>query len=430
MNILVVGRGGREHAICQKLSVSESVNNVFCAPGNDGMKGDATLVSIDEMNFSALVEFVEKEKIDFTIVGPENPLLAGIVDYFQERKLAIFGPTKKAAEIEGSKAFAKQLMSKYHIPTATFATFTDLQAAKDYVEQQGVPIVIKADGLAAGKGVVIPHTLEEAYRTLEEMLVHKRFGEASTKVVIEEFLEGEEYSLMSFVNGDKIYPLAIAQDHKRAFDGDQGPNTGGMGAYSPVPHIGEDVIDRTLASIVKPVAEAMISENRSFTGILYAGLILTTEGPKVIEFNARFGDPETQVVLPRLQNDLAQVIQGVLAREEVSMEWDENVMLGVVLAAKGYPNAYEKGLVIEGVSSISEDAYVFHAGTKLKDGQFLSNGGRVLLVGAKNTTINQARKAVYQELEQVSTDAFFYRNDIGERAIKNVSSSFERTHTR
>ncbi|WP_335869413.1 phosphoribosylamine--glycine ligase [Bacillus sp. 2205SS5-2] len=428
MNILVIGRGGREHAVCQKLSESESVNRVFCAPGSEAMRQAAQPVPIDEMNFSELVKFVRRENVDLTIVGPENPLLAGIVDYFQEQNLAIFGPTQAAAEIEGSKAFAKNLMKKYDIPTAQYETFTDLDKAKRYIEKQGLPIVIKADGLAAGKGVVIPTTLAEAFSTLEEMLVNQRFGEASSKVVIEEFLKGEEFSFMSLVNGEKVYPMAIAQDHKRAFDGDQGPNTGGMGAYSPVPHITDEVLKTALDRIVKPVAEALVKEKRLFSGVLYAGLILTEQGPKVIEFNARFGDPETQVVLPRLKNDLGSVFCSVLTEEDVTLEWEPQAVLGVVLASKGYPNEYATGIEVEGLRELSKETLVFHAGTKIEKDKILSNGGRVLLVGVKADSIQLAYTKVYKELMKLSIDPFFYRSDIGKRAITgDVSSFFEHT---
>jgi len=300
MNVLVIGRGGREHAICRKVSESPLVEQVFAAPGNAGMSDCATCIEINEHEQDQLVEFAKQNDIGLTIIGPEVPLLEGLANRFRAESLLVFGPNKEAAEIEGSKSFAKSLMKKYQIPTAEYEVFTEFDQAKDYVLEKGAPIVIKADGLAAGKGVVVANTIEEAVSTLEEFLLQNKFGSSSAKVVVEEFLEGEEFSFMAFVNGTNLVPLEIAQDHKRAFDGDQGPNTGGMGAYSPVPFISQDTIHQAYETILKPVTEALVLENRSFTGILYAGLIHTASGPKVIEFNARFGDPETQVVLPRM----------------------------------------------------------------------------------------------------------------------------------
>lgn len=420
MKVLVIGKGGREHAIAWKLSESPSVTRLFVAPGNVGMRELATCVPIDEMDIEALVTFAKEERIDLTIVGPEAPLLAGVVDAFQKEDLRVFGPTKEAAFIEGSKSYAKYIMEKYDIPTAKSATFENATDAINYIDKHGAPIVIKADGLAAGKGVVVAMTKEEALEAVHEMMVESKFGEASSQVVIEEYLEGEEFSLMAFVNGEAVYPMVIAQDHKRAFDGDQGPNTGGMGAYSPVPQIAENVVKESIKTILYPTASGLVKEGRSFCGILYAGLMLTKDGPKVIEFNARFGDPETQVVLPRLENDLAEVIVNVLDKKEMELKWSDKHVLGVVMAAKGYPNEYEKGYEITGLSDI--DCYVFHAGTEEKDGKTVTNGGRVLLVAAEGEELVKAQQKAYEQLEKVQCDNLFNRTDIGNKAIQHAFS--------
>lgn len=419
MNVLVIGRGGREHALAWKFAQSEQVETVYVAPGNDGMKDVATLVSIDENDFDALIQFVKENNIGLTFVGPEIPLMNGIVDRFEEEGLRIFGPNKAAAVIEGSKAFTKELMKKYNIPTAAYDTFTNYEEAAAYIQKVGAPIVIKADGLAAGKGVTVAMTLEEALQAAKEMLEDAKFGEASKKVVIEEFLEGQEFSLMTFVKDTKVYPMVIAQDHKRAFDGDQGPNTGGMGAYSPVPQIPNSAVERAVETVLYPTAEAMKQEGRSFTGILYAGLILTNDGPKVIEFNARFGDPETEVVLPRLQSDLVDVCNDLLDEKELTLQWSEEAVIGVVLASKGYPETYEKGAVIRGLDTL-QDVIVFHAGTAVKDGEFVTNGGRVLFVACKEKDLQTAQEKVYAEIAKVESDGLFYRSDIGHRAIVKV----------
>lgn len=346
MNVLVIGRGGREHALAWKFAQSEKVEKVYVAPGNEGMRDVATPVDIDENDFDALVLFAKENNVELTFVGPEIPLMNGIVDRFKEEGLRVFGPNKAAAVIEGSKAFTKELMKKYDIPTAAYETFTDYEEAVQYIQKVGAPIVIKADGLAAGKGVTVAMSLEEALQAVKEMLQDVKFGAASKKVVIEEFLDGQEFSLMAFVNGTTVHPMVIAQDHKRAFDGDKGPNTGGMGAYSPVPQIPESAVQEAIQTVLHPTAKAMIEENRSFTGILYAGLILTNDGPKVIEFNARFGDPETEVVLPRLENDLVDVCNAVLDESELTLQWSEEAVIGVVLASKGYPEAYKKVILL------------------------------------------------------------------------------------
>lgn len=419
MKVLVVGKGGREHAICRKVSESPLVTEVLAAPGNPGMADCAKLVAINETELDQLVSFAKEEQIGLTIIGPEVPLLEGLADRFIEEGLKVFGPSKAAAIVEGSKSFAKDLMKKYGIPTAKYETFSEYEEAREYLGEVGAPIVIKADGLAAGKGVVVAMTVKEAETALREMLLNSKFGEASASVVMEQFLTGEEFSLMAFVNGGNVIPLEIAQDHKRAFDGDKGPNTGGMGAYSPVPHIRKESIQVALEQILQPAAIAMEMEGRSFTGILYAGLIETAEGPKVIEFNARFGDPETQVILPRMKSDLVQVILEVLEGNKPEIEWHEEAMIGVVVAANGYPEEYEKGAVLKGIKNISQ---VFHAGTaKNADGEFITNGGRVLLVGAKADSLKEAQQKVYAELEKLDCPETFYRKDIGSRAIGHVS---------
>lgn len=418
MNILVIGRGGREHAVAWKFSRSESVEEVFAAPGNDGMKDVATLVDIQETDHEKLVQFAKERGIDLTFVGPEASLLDGIANTFQEAGLTIFAPTKEAALIEGSKSFAKDLMKRYHIPTADYESFDNYESARAYVEQKGAPIVIKADGLAAGKGVTVAMTKEEALDALEEMMRDQKFGEASEQVVIEEFLDGEEFSLMAFVHGEKVYPMVISQDHKRAYDNDEGPNTGGMGAYSPVPQIPQKMVDDAIKTILKKAARALVKEGRPFTGILYGGLIATADGPRVIEFNARFGDPETQVILPRLKNDLAQVLLDVMQGKDPNLEWTEEGVIGVVLASKGYPGSYGKGKPIQGLDQLHEDTLVFHAGTKESESGFVTNGGRVLLAARMHKDLNKAREEVYQEMEKLFSDDVFYRRDIGQRAFK------------
>ena len=414
MKLLIIGSGGREHAIAKKLLESPKVSTVFCARGNAGMKKDGiSLVDIPENNHQALISFAQEKDIDWTFVGPEIPLLDGIVDAFQAAGLKIFGPTKAAAIIEGSKEFAKKLMKDNAIPTADYAVFTDYQAACAYVEEKGVPIVIKADGLAAGKGVTVALTLADAVQALTEMMTDHRFGKSGEKVVIEEFLSGEEFSLLAFVKNEKVYPMVIAQDHKRAYDNDQGPNTGGMGAYSPVPQIPAEMIDRAVEKILKPAATGMVKNGTPFNGVLYAGLIATEDGPKVIEFNARFGDPETQVVLPRLTSDLAQIIEDLLTDHEPELTWNDQASVGVVLAANGYPDDYQTGM---DVPDFADQAEIYYAGVTEKNGTLQSSGGRVLLVGAQSATNESAQKKVYQILENIDTTDYFYRQDIGEKA--------------
>lgn len=416
MKVLVIGSGGREHAIAKKFNEAPSVEKVYVAPGNDGMRGDAELVAIDALDFEGLIAFAKEHMIDLTFVGPEQPLAAGIVDEFEAAGLTIFGPSKVAAQIEGSKSYAKEIMKKYNIPTAAYETFTEAEPAIAYIKKQGAPIVVKADGLAAGKGVIVAMTEQEAIDAVNDMIGNQLFGDSSSRVVIEEFLDGEEFSFMSFVHKGQIYPMVIAQDHKRAYDGDQGPNTGGMGAYSPVPQIPQEVVSQAYIDIVEPTVKAMEEEGASFTGILYAGLILTKNGPKVIEFNARFGDPETQVVLPRMASDFGAFMKALMEEKYFDLQWHDDTMLGVVVAAEGYPGDVVTGNVLPDLSDVILPVY--HAGTQLVDGKFVGNGGRVLLVAAQAATLKEAQEKVYAELGKKSWDNFFFRKDIGWRTFK------------
>ncbi|MEG3240567.1 phosphoribosylamine--glycine ligase [Streptococcus suis] len=420
MKLLVVGSGGREHAIAKKLLESEQVEQVFVAPGNDGMTLDGIkLVNIGISEHSALINFAKENDIAWIFVGPDDALAAGIVDDFERAGLKAFGPSRLAAELEWSKDFAKQIMVKYGIPTAAFGTFSNFEEAKSYIEEQGAPIVVKADGLALGKGVVVAETVEQAVEAAREMLLDNKFGDSGARVVIEEFLAGEEFSLFALVNGDQFYILPTAQDHKRAFDGDQGPNTGGMGAYAPVPHLPQNVVDTAVDTIVKPILEGMIAEGRSYLGVLYAGLILTDQGPKVIEFNARFGDPETQIILPRLTSDFAQNIDDILHKRPTQLTWlDSGVTLGVVVASNGYPLDYEKGVALP--AKTEGDLTTYYAGARFAENSraLLSNGGRVYMLVTTADTVQEAQEKIYSELQNQDTTGLFYRTDIGSKAVK------------
>lgn len=420
MKLLVVGSGGREHAIAKKLLESKRVDRVFVAPGNDGMTLDGLdLVNIGISEHSELITFAKDNDIAWTFVGPDDALAAGIVDDFNQAGLKAFGPSRLAAELEWSKDFAKEIMTKYQVPTAAYQTFTDFKEAKAYIEEKGAPIVVKADGLALGKGVVVAETVEQAIEAAHDMLLDNKFGESGARVVIEEFLDGEEFSLFAFVNGDQYYLMPTAQDHKRAYDGDKGPNTGGMGAYAPVPHLPQSVVDTAVETIVKPVLKGMIAEGRPYLGILYCGLILIEEGPKVIEFNARFGDPETQVILPRLTSDFAQNITDMLDDKETEFNWTESgVTLGVVVASDGYPLAYEKGVTLP--EKTQGDLITYYAGAKFAENgkDLLSNGGRVYMLVTTADTVPAAQESIYTELAQQNTDGLFYRTDIGNKAVK------------
>lgn len=414
MKILVIGKGGREHAIAWKAAQSQLVEKVFVAPGNDGMKQQFETVNIDEKDNDKIVQWSKENAIDLVIIGPEAALQNGLSDDLKKNNIKVFGPSQTATQIESSKEFAKELMKKYHIPTADFATFSDYEEAKKYLDEHGAPIVIKYDGLAAGKGVVVAMTMEEADQALRDMLLDTKFGKG--KVVIEEFLQGPEFSLLTLVNGKQVVPLVIAQDHKRAFDGDKGPNTGGMGAYSPVPIIPQSVIDESVEKIMKPVAAAMVAEGKSFCGVLYGGLMLTQNGPKVIEFNARFGDPETEVVLPKIKSDLVQHILDVLDNKATQVEFYDETFLGVVLSSNGYPGSYDKGVAINGLENVKQ--LVFHMGTAYKDGTWVTSGGRVLFVVGKGKDIYEARKDAYDGVSKIKSEGLFFRSDIGFQSCK------------
>lgn len=419
MKLLVVGSGGREHAIAKKLLESQGVEQVFVAPGNDGMTLDGLdLVNIGISEHSRLIEFAKENDVAWSFIGPDDALAAGIVDDFNQAGLKAFGPSRLAAELEWSKDFAKEIMVKYGVPTAAYGTFSDFEEAKVYIEKQGAPIVVKADGLALGKGVVVAETVEQAVEAAHDMLLDNKFGDSGARVVIEEFLDGEEFSLFAFVNGDKFYILPTAQDHKRAYDGDKGPNTGGMGAYAPVPHLPQSVVDQSVETIIKPVLKGMIAEGRPYLGVLYAGLILTADGPKVIEFNSRFGDPETQIILPRLTSDFAQNITDILDKKEPAITWlDEGVTLGVVVASEGYPLDYEKGLPLP--EKTEGDIITYYAGAKFAENSraLLSNGGRVYMLVTTADTVSAAQKKIYDQLKKQDSTGLFYRHDIGGKAL-------------
>jgi phosphoribosylamine--glycine ligase len=421
MKILVVGRGGREHALCEKIASSPLVDKVFVAPGNPGMRSVAITVPYLEDDQEGLVRFARQHNLDLVVIGPEKPLVDGLADRFLEEGIPVFGPSPRAAQIEGSKSFAKALMAKYGIPTADYREFTAYTEARSYLEQSPVPIVIKADGLAAGKGVVVAHTKRQAQESLEEMLQGKKFGEASSKVIIEECLQGEEFSLMALVQGELVVPLDVAQDHKRALDGNQGPNTGGMGAYSPVPQIPSGVVEQAIAEILEPTAKALVLEGRPFTGVLYAGLMLTSEGPKVIEFNARFGDPETQVLLPRLESDLVAAMLAVLAGERPKLKWSSQGMVGVVVASKGYPGPVQGGVLLPSFRFEGGSVSVYYSGVAEKEEGLVSAGGRVYLAGCLGDNLREAQQKVYDFLCQYDQPEFFYRRDIGQACLDSAA---------
>jgi phosphoribosylamine--glycine ligase len=418
VRVLVVGSGGREHTIIWALKKSPKVKEVYCAPGNAGIAQIAECLPIGVNQFEEIAQFAVDHVVDLVVVGPEDPLFEGLVDYLEERNVAVFGPRKNAAIIEGSKVFTKDLMKKFNIPTAAYEAFTDFDAAIDYLYKQKAPIVIKADGLAAGKGVTVAATLEEAEKALREIMVDKVFGDAGDQVVIEECLIGQEMSILAFVDGTVVRPMVPSQDHKPVFDNDAGPNTGGMGTYSPVPHIPQSVVDEAIETILIPTAQAMAEEGRYFRGVLYAGLMLTENGPKTIEFNCRFGDPETQVVLPRLETDLVDIflaaVNGRLGDMDIS--WSEKSAVCVVLASGGYPGPYEKGIPIKGLDDV-EQSIVFHAGTASKDGQIVTSGGRLLGVTALGESIADARAKAYADVERIQYEGKHFRTDIAKRAL-------------
>ena len=422
MKVLVIGSGGREHALVWKISQSQMVSEIFCAPGNPGIEDKASLVDIKADDIDGLLNFAKDKKIDLTIVGPELPLTLGIVDLFEGAGLKIFGPSKKAAELEKSKAFSKDLLRKYKIPSANYKLFTSSQSAGEYLKDQKFPIVIKADGLAAGKGVIICDSLESAEQAAEEILVKKLFGSAGNKIVIEEFLEGEEVSVLAFSDGNNIVPLEPAQDHKAIYDGNRGPNTGGMGAYSPAPIFTDTLAEEILENILKPTIKAMALEGRAYKGILYAGLMIIREEPKVLEFNVRFGDPETQPILMRMESDIVPLflaaIEGRLDSQKI--KWRKDASVCVVMASAGYPGSYPKGEKILGVDKLrnSSNTVVFHAGTKKVDNKLVTNGGRVLGVTSLGNTVSEAIKNSYRAVSKISWENVYYRRDIGKKGVK------------
>ena len=417
MKVLIVGSGGREHAIATAVAASAKVDKIYCAPGNAGIGEIAECVSIGAMEFDKLVDFAKKEKIDLTIIGMDDPLVGGVVDAFEAEGLRVFGPRKNAAILEGSKAFSKDLMKKYDIPTASYENFDSAEEAIAYLEKADFPIVLKADGLALGKGVLICNTLEEAKDGVKSIMLDKQFGSAGNKLVIEEFMTGREVSVLSFVDGKTIKTMTSAQDHKRALDGDQGLNTGGMGTFSPSPFYTDEVKAFCEEKIYQPTMDAMKAEGRDFTGILFVGLMITEDGPRVLEYNARFGDPEAQVVLPRMKNDIIDVIDACIdgKLDQIDLQFEDNAAVCVVLASDGYPEHYEKGKLITGLEEFSdkEGYYAFHAGTKMTDEGIVTNGGRVLGITAKGATLKEARANAYKATEWVKFDNKYMRNDIG-----------------
>ncbi|MCI9398825.1 MAG: phosphoribosylamine--glycine ligase [Lachnospiraceae bacterium] len=424
MKVLIVGSGGREHAIAASVAKSPKVDKIFCAPGNAGIGQIAECVPIGAMEFDKLTAFAKEQAVDFTIIGMDDPLVGGIVDAFEAEGLKVFGPRKNAAILEGSKAFSKDLMKKYQIPTAAYENFDDAKQALAYLEQANFPIVLKADGLALGKGVLICHTLEEAKKGVQSIMLDKQFGTAGNRMVIEEFMTGREVSVLSFVDGKTIKTMTSAQDHKRAMDGDQGLNTGGMGTFSPSPFYTQEVDDFCKKYIYQATVDAMAAEGRPFQGIIFFGLMLTSNGPKVLEYNARFGDPEAQVVLPRMKNDIIEVMEACVegTLDQVDLQFEDNAAVCVVLASDGYPVKYEKGMEIKGLEQFEgkEGYYCFHAGTKLDEtGRFVTNGGRVLGITAKGATLKEARANAYQAAEWVTFDNKYMRHDIG-KAIDEV----------
>ena len=422
MNVLIIGSGGREHALAWKVAQDPRVEKVFVAPGNAGTAVEAKCenVAIDVLAIEQLADFAEKN-VALTIVGPEAPLVKGVVDLFRSRKLDIFGPTAAAAQLEGSKAFTKDFLARHQIPTADYQNFTEIEPALAYLHEKGAPIVIKADGLAAGKGVIVAMTLSEAEDAVRDMLAGNAFGEAGSRVVIEEFLDGEEASFIVMVDGENVLPMATSQDHKRVGDGDSGPNTGGMGAYSPAPVVTADVYQRVMDEVIYPTVRGMASEGNVYTGFLYAGLMIDKAGkPKVIEFNCRFGDPETQPIMCRLESSLVLLVEAALAKalDKVEATWDPRPTVGVVLAAGGYPGDYAKGDVIIGLDEAAKlDGKVFHAGTKLSDGQIVTAGGRVLCATAIGASVADAQQQAYRLAEKIRWNGMFHRHDIGYRAI-------------
>ena len=420
MKVCVIGNGGREHALAWRLSISPSVTKVYAIPGSAAMSDCAELVGIDWQQSDHLISFLKDNQVDLVVVGPEAPLVAGLADTLNKAGIPVFGPSKAAAQLEGSKVFAKDLMKKYNIPTTAYGVFHKVDEAKEFIAQTGAPIVVKADGLAAGKGVVVAMTIDEANAAVEDMLSGNRFGEAGSTVVIEEFMEGEEASLLAFVDGKTVVPMIASQDHKRIFDGDKGPNTGGMGTYAPAPVLTDALRDEAMKTILEPMVEAMQKEGMPYVGCLYAGLMITPKGPKVVEFNARFGDPETQVVLPLLDSDLGQIMMacatGTLTADMV--KWKDSSAACVILASKGYPETSSKGDVLHGDIKQHDTTIVFHSGTKLVGDEYVTNGGRVLGVVGLGKDLRTALDRAYGRIEHIDFEGMQYRTDIGAKAFK------------
>jgi len=420
MKLLVIGSGGREHALAWRLAQAPGLQKIYVAPGNAGTAHRIEMENLPITDPEALADFAEKEKIHLTVVGPEAPLAAGVVNVFRARGLKIFGPTKEAAQLESSKDFAKRFMARHNIPTATFETFSDTVAAHAYIDRKGAPIVIKADGLAAGKGVVVAMTVDEAHRAIDDMLSGNKLGDAGARVVIEDFLDGEEASFIVMVDGKNVLPLASSQDHKRIFDGDTGPNTGGMGAYSPAPVVTPEIHARAMREIILPTVRGMAADGMPYTGFLYAGLMIGKDGSvKTVEFNCRMGDPETQPIMMRLKSDLLTLVEHAIAGklDQIEAEWDRRVALGVVLAAANYPDTPRKGDVISGLPGENENVCVFHAGTDEHEGRIVTSGGRVLCVTALGENVKQAQKLAYETITGIHFDGMQFRRDIGHRAV-------------
>jgi len=423
MNVLVIGSGGREHTLCWKIKQGADVKNIYCAPGNGGTAIDAVNVDLDVSEHGKVIDFCREKKIDLVVVGPEAPLAVGITDDLEKEGINVFGPSYAAARMESSKIFAKELMGRYNIPTAAFRIFDDFEKAEEYIKEKGVPIVVKAYGLAAGKGVIVAEKTEEAIDAARDMLVKRTFGSAGDKIIVEEFLTGEEASILVITDGENIIPLVSSQDHKRVYDGDQGPNTGGMGAYSPAPVISDDLYKKVIETIVRPTIDGLKNEGIQYKGVLYVGLMIAEGVPKVLEYNVRFGDPETQVILPRMRSDLADLLLSA-AKGDLSgktVEWDERDCVCVVLASGGYPGSYENGKKITGIGEAEEEgAVVFHAGTTMDKSDLLTSGGRVLNVVGAGMGIKEAADNTYKSVEKIHFEGMHYRKDIGYRAIARV----------
>lgn len=421
MNVLVIGGGGREHTLVWKLQQSKQVTRIVCTPGNAGIAEIAECVPLSVMDFEAIADYAVSEKMDLVVVGPDDPLAAGITDMLEARGLRVFGPNKAAAEIEGSKVFMKHLLRKYEIPTAKYETFDDAESALAYVRDVPLPTVLKADGLAAGKGVIIAFTREEAEQALKEMMVDRKFGASGNRIVVEEFMQGQEMSILAFVDGETVRACVPAQDHKPIYDGDKGPNTGGMGTYSPLPHISDAIVEAAVRDIIEPTARAMVAEGCPFKGLLFAGLMITPSGEvKVVEFNARFGDPETQVVLPRLKTDLLDVFNAVVdgKLDTMELEWDDEAAVCVIIASEGYPGSYRKGDAITGLREAKRVAHVFHAGTALNEnGEIVTNGGRVLGIVGRGADVRAAQQAAYAAVGRIHFTGMYARTDIAGKAL-------------